>query len=85
MSEKRPEFGVVDDGVRAEGYISRPPVEWRDDELMSGLAQIEARARRHPEYAGVLGELAGRLVDERERRRILYADVASVFLDSGDH
>lgn len=84
MPDERPVFGVTEDGLLRLGYLSKDPAVWLDSELTAGLAQISARLRRHPEYAAELTELSAQLTREQQRRRDLYADIASVFIDSQD-
>ena len=77
-----PAFGILDWGVAPETYLSKPPAQWLGSELEAGLAQIGARLRKHPEYSTQLTKLRDQLTDEQDRRRQLFEDVASLFLDT---
>lgn len=71
--DHRPEFGVTDHG---RGFFTRPESEWQDDELCAGIRQIDRRISE-------LTQLRDRLTDEQARRKELYADIATVFIERG--
>ncbi|MCT9107928.1 hypothetical protein N4G69_20200 [Streptomyces mirabilis] len=80
--DNRPAFGITAEGTVPEGFLSKPTAEWYGSELEAGIAQIGARLRKHPEYATQLTRLRDCLIDEQDRRHLLFEEVAAVFIDS---